>query len=162
MVKELSPIEIERTDFSTSLRGYDRSEVDAHLRMISLHVAEAEADLREHAYAHLGEEMGRLLQHSREAADQMLADASAEAARLKEIAEKEAADLIAAARERVRVLRGSEREARQRMTELSARLGELHMNLAEMGQEPAAGLPATLDGEHVAKVIDLNEAELSS
>jgi DivIVA domain-containing protein len=90
MQHALSPEELESITFSTSLRGYDRDEVDEFLRTLAADLKESQKARADRLYENLGEEMGGLLQHARDSADQMLQEAEAEARRLREEAQEEA------------------------------------------------------------------------
>jgi DivIVA domain-containing protein len=88
----LTPEEIRKADFSVALRGYDRQEVEAFLQDIAEEVGILK-EASERAYQATGERLGELLQHSKDLADQLLADAQSEAATLVQDAASEAAEL---------------------------------------------------------------------
>lgn len=92
MREALSPDEVENLSFSASLRGYDRDEVDAFLKSLAADLREIE-QRSERLYETLGQEMGDLLQHARDSADQMVREAEIEAGMLREQAEKDAAKI---------------------------------------------------------------------
>jgi cell division initiation protein len=91
-MEPLTPEEIRGADFSIALRGYDRREVEAFLQ----DVAEEMADLKEtsaRSYQAAGEQLGELLQQSKDVADKLLLDAQNEAATLLQKAAAEAAGI---------------------------------------------------------------------
>lgn len=67
---DIKPEDIERTQFTSKMRGYDPEEVDAFLRNVAgqLRTVQAQA---EKGYQALGEQMGDLLQHAKDRADEM-------------------------------------------------------------------------------------------
>jgi DivIVA domain-containing protein len=92
MERAPTPEEIRGADFSIALRGYDRHEVEAFLQDVAAEVA-ALKDSSHKSYQALGEEVGQLLQQSKDVADKLLLDAQSEAAALLEDAANEAAEL---------------------------------------------------------------------
>jgi DivIVA domain-containing protein len=96
-------------EFPTALRGYDRLAVDAYVRKISQLVAELqttrspEAAIRR-ALERVGEEVSSILQRAHDTAAQITARSRSEAEDRLETARQEAAQIVAAAAERVREL----------------------------------------------------------
>ncbi len=132
MAEPLNPEDIETTTFPTSLRGYDRDSVDIFLQEVAaayeaaLSESQAARSGEEKPYRSLGEEMGDLLQHAKDSADQTralaqkeatarLAAAQEEAARLRADAEVQAAEVISAA----------ETEADRRVTDAAETVEQL-------------------------------------
>ena len=91
MQPELTPEDIETASFTVAIRGYDKQEVEAFLADVAEHVrvlTEASGS----AYVDLGEEMGELLQHARNSADEMTTRAQEEATALRAQVDAEIAD----------------------------------------------------------------------
>lgn len=88
---ELTPEDIETASFTVGIRGYDKQEVEAFLAEIADHVR-ALTEASSSAYVDLGEEMGELLQHARNSADEMTARAQEEATALRAQVDAEIAD----------------------------------------------------------------------
>ena len=86
----LTPDELENVSFTTTLRGYDRDEVDAFIKNVQAALKEAERQRSERLYAHMGEEIGNLLQHAKDSAEEMKQDAESGAARMRADAETDA------------------------------------------------------------------------
>jgi DivIVA domain-containing protein len=76
--------------FPTALRGYSKSEVEALLQRLSDEIEQLKSERDDaHAravdvYQRVGDELGELLQHSRDWADRIVAEAEAEAEKIKE------------------------------------------------------------------------------
>ena len=87
----LTPDQLENVSFTTTLRGYDRDEVDAFIKNVQVALKEAERQRSERLYAHMGEEIGNLLQHAKDSAEEMQKEAEADAARMRADAETDAA-----------------------------------------------------------------------
>lgn len=81
---DLSPDEVERQQFTTSRRGYTKEEVDAYLRALAEDVRNYLRSSSERLYVSLGEEMGGLLQHARDSADEMIRSAEQQVAAIRE------------------------------------------------------------------------------
>lgn len=76
--------EVTRVEFSASRRGYDRAEVDRYVEKVSRIVVELEAmrspdAVIERALADVGEETSAILRRARKAAEEIIADAEAQA-----------------------------------------------------------------------------------
>lgn len=154
MNEELSADDIEAQSFSTGRRGYDKEEVDEYLRSLAGEVRAYQSASSERLYQSLGEEMGSLLQHSRDSADAMLKEAEENAAATRHVAEQDAhetraeaqrqADEIRAAAEsdaeqrikeaddKVRYLEGIEAESRDRLTSLRQEIQSVVTHLATL------------------------------
>jgi DivIVA domain-containing protein len=89
MERALTPDEIRGADFTIALRGYDRHEVEAFLQDVASQFA-ALKDSSNKSYQAVGEELGHLLQQSKDVADKLLLDAQNEAAALLQNATDEA------------------------------------------------------------------------
>lgn len=82
MQPELTPEEIEQASFTIGLRGYDKQEVESFLADIADQIR-ALGEVSANTYVDLGEEMGELLQHARDTADEMTRKAEEEATALR-------------------------------------------------------------------------------
>jgi len=91
MQPELTPEDIETASFTVAIRGYDKQEVEAFLADTADHVR-ALTEASGSAYVDLGEEMGELLQHARNSADEMTTRAQEEATALRAQVDAEIAD----------------------------------------------------------------------
>lgn len=91
MQPELTPEEIETASFTIGLRGYDKQEVEDYLVAVADHIRLI-SDVSRSAYVDLGEEMGELLQHARDSADEMTLKAQEEATALRAEVDAEATD----------------------------------------------------------------------
>jgi cell division initiation protein len=151
MQEELVPEYIEGRDFSTSLRGYDKGEVDSFLSSIAAEIRDYQRANSERLYQNLGEEMGSLLQHAKDSSDAMRKEAEEDAAAIRHTAESDAqrtradaehkssdiraaaeadaAERIKEAEDRVRALESVERDARERVRALR---GELEVVAAQL------------------------------
>ncbi|MGH2699592.1 MAG: DivIVA domain-containing protein [Actinomycetota bacterium] len=101
MQPELTPEDIETASFTIAIRGYDKQEVEAFLADTA-DLVRALTDASGNAYVDLGEEMGELLQHARNSADQMTAQAQEEVTALRAQIDAEIADKRREADEYVR------------------------------------------------------------
>lgn len=101
MQPELTPEDIEAASFTVAIRGYDKAEVEAFLADVADHVRVL-TEASGNAYVDLGEEMGELLQHARNSADEMTARAQEEATALRAQVDAEIADKKREADEYVR------------------------------------------------------------
>lgn len=88
-MSELKPEDVERATFTTKMRGYDPEEVEAFLRKVAEQLRQAEARA-ERSFEAAGEQMGDLLQHAKNLADSITAEAEADAARMRQEAEADA------------------------------------------------------------------------
>lgn len=91
MQPEMTPEEIETASFTIGLRGYDKQEVEDYLVAVADHIRLI-SDASRSAYVDLGEEMGELLQHARDSADEMTRTASEEATALRAEVDAEVAN----------------------------------------------------------------------
>jgi DivIVA domain-containing protein len=151
MRESLAPEELEQASFSVVLRGYDRDEVDAYLKNVVDELRETQRLRSERLYETLGEEMGGLLQHARDSADDMIAQAQSEAASLREEARRaagatrsdakvEAKDLLDRARADAQQTRAeADKAAQARVDEAARRVAELEQSEAE-ARERVSGL----------------------
>jgi DivIVA domain-containing protein len=98
---ELTPEDIETASFTVGIRGYDKQEVEAFLADVADHVR-ALTEASSSAYVDLGEEMGELLQHARNSADEMTNRALEEATAVRAQVDAEIADKRREADEYVR------------------------------------------------------------
>jgi cell division initiation protein len=103
------PVALVHADFPSALRGYDRLAVDAYVQQISQMVTELQATRSpeaavRRALERVGEQISGILQRAHEAAEQITAQSRGEAEDRLERARSEAAEIIAAAQQRVRDL----------------------------------------------------------
>lgn len=143
MQEALSPEELENAGFSTSLRGYDKDEVDAYLRSVAAELRESQKQRSEKLYETLGEEMGSLLQHARDSAVDMTSRAEADAAQVRDKAAADAAHTREEAAADGRAIReeathqaseiraAAERDASQRISEAEGRVADLEDSEAQ-------------------------------
>ena len=132
MPDNVSPDAIESAEFSTSLRGYDKDEVDAFLRLIGaehrrlLEAGRTSRNNNDKPYKSLGADVGELLQHAKDTADGIKRKAEEEAARVREEAKKAAAATRERADTEARKARESaEYDASQRTKDAQRRIEEL-------------------------------------
>jgi len=141
------PAEIRDISFPGAMRGYDRRAVDAYVKRVNRVIAELEvtrspeAAIR-HALDRLGQQTTGVLQHAREAADELAATALAEsehtttrarveAEEVLEEAKEDAEELIAQAhKEAAERLRHAEEQLRSAQDEAEGRLRELKARTA--------------------------------
>jgi cell division septum initiation protein DivIVA len=167
----------ERLRLSSSLRGYARGEVDALLERLNEEIDELKRE-RDDAqaravdvYQRVGDELGELLQHSRDWADRIVAEAETEAVKVKEQARAgvkrlhldaeqeaervraeaklQAGRLIEQAEARLDQIREAEDHARRRVQTLQRRL----LSIAEQLDEDAVQIeepPAAVSEIEVA------------
>lgn len=164
MLEPLSPQDIEKADFAIAMRGYDREEVDGFLRAMAQEQRTLLEELTtakrgaEQSYLALGDEIGGLLQHAKDVADDMVKKADEEAARLlddarqaaerttseseqraaeiRAEAQKDAAECVADATEKVSALQESERDARERLHSLRTLLQSLGNDIEQAEAKP--------------------------
>jgi len=123
--QQVTPQEVHNARFSSRVRGYDRDEVDAFLRMLATELEQMIENQQllqnqpppvveeEEPYAKLGSDAGKLMQLAREHADRMKAEALAEIAADRAAAEKEVAELLEHANTEASALREmAERDAK--------------------------------------------------
>lgn len=91
MQPELTPEEIEQASFTIGLRGYDKQEVESFLADVADQLRGLR-DMSANTYVDLGEEMGELLQHARDTADEMTRKAEEKATALRAQVDVEAND----------------------------------------------------------------------
>jgi cell division initiation protein len=101
MQPELTPEDIETASFTVAIRGYDKQEVEAFLAEVA-DLVRALTEASGNAYVDLGEEMGELLQHARNSADQMTTQAQEEVTALRAQVDAELSDKRREADEYVR------------------------------------------------------------
>jgi DivIVA domain-containing protein len=178
MRETLSAKDIERAEFSTSLRGYDRDEVDAFLSTVAddhrrlFEALESSRRTADKPYHKLGVEMGELLQHAKDHADQltrraeeaakqsrqeakrlaneMKEKAERKASEIKQAAEYEVSMRIKDAERRVGELIAAEGDARRRLHDIQAEIRNVMERMqraeASLGGEPGREDPASADG----------------
>ena len=154
---DLTPEGLEEHSFTYSVWGYKRAEVDEYLDRIARAWGASLDSARERAFMDLGERMGELLQHAKDAADGLVGEATAaagviradaraeartildrtavEAARVTEEARVQAEERVAQAESRVQELNVEEAHTRDRISSLRRSLGEVGERLASL--EPA-------------------------
>jgi DivIVA domain-containing protein len=131
----LTPTDVRATSFPETEFGYDKARVDAFIRAIADEFERLEAELAaaiaraEEPYHQVGREMGSLLQHARDAADELKRKSELEAATMMQNAEK----TVAKADEEVRILKKrAEQEADAILREARVEAGRLHQKAADM------------------------------
>jgi DivIVA domain-containing protein len=161
MAEPIGPEDIENVTFPTSLRGYDRDSVDIFLQEVASAYEAATNELNaaraQKPYRSLGEEMGDLLQHAKDSAEETkrtaesearvvldqanqtagekLAGVEAEAVRIRQDAEQDATQKIQEAAETVAQLEKMESEARAELRTLRMRLESVVGQLASLERE---------------------------
>lgn len=148
--------DLTKVEFATALRGYDKEEVDTFLRELADEHNRLLTELAttkrsaEKAYQEMGEEIGDLLQHAKDVADQMRKKAEEEAANTKETARRAAERTVAEAENKADSLRRAAesdaivrvREAQQKVSSLQdteqqvrTRLYSLRMTIETLGEQ---------------------------
>nr|MBA2599570.1 DivIVA domain-containing protein [Actinomycetota bacterium] len=89
MAEDITPDVISGASFSSSLRGFDKDEVQAFLAAVAQRVASLQ-DEAENAHLNLGERIGRLLQDAKDNSDEITERARNEAAQEREVAVQDA------------------------------------------------------------------------
>jgi DivIVA domain-containing protein len=132
MRETLSAKDIERAEFSTSLRGYDRDEVDGFLSTVAddhrrlSEALESSRRTADKSYHKLGAEMGELLQHAKDHADQLTRRAEEEAKQSRQEAKKQANEIKEKAERKAgEIKQAAEYEASMRIKDAERRVGEL-------------------------------------
>lgn len=180
MIEPLSPQNIENAEFPVAVRGYSREEVDAFLRDLAQQQATLTEELAkakqesEKTYLALGEEIGGLLQHAKDLSDDMIKKGEEEAARLNEearraaertrsnardrsveiirAAEKDAAECVADAEQKIAELREAEAEARNQLESLRALAESLSGQIQQVEKkEPISRQPADITPADIAE-----------
>ncbi|CAN5692293.1 hypothetical protein BH24ACT26_BH24ACT26_22920 [soil metagenome] len=155
MSKDVSVEAIETAEFSTSLRGYDKDEVDAFLRMVGaehrrlLEAGRTVSNNQEKPYHRLGADVGELLQHAKDSADALKRKAEEDCARMREEAKKS----VAAAKEKAEkhaqeIRKAAEYDASERAKDAQRRLEELkaiEASINEQLEELRGRLSSVLD-----------------
>ena len=135
MWREITPDELENVNFSTSFRGYATDEVDGFLQSAADGMRAAMREVTEKAYQRLGEDIGSLLQHARDVADEMQKKAEEQANALRADAEREASRVRQEADSAASQTRAdAERDASQRTARADAeveRLGAIEAQTRE-------------------------------
>ena len=181
-----SPEEIANASFSIGLRGYDRGEVDAFLVAVGDYVRALQQGDQDKPYKSLGEEIGDLLQHAKDAAEglarkaeeeaeALLDQASTDAWRAKKEAEEDANKLRTAAQRealeaekqaegKIKELEEVEREVRHRIhvlrSELVAITDELHTLEEPEGEEEDTAIVEAVDStptNSFKTIVDIEE-----
>jgi cell division initiation protein len=137
-----STTSLERVEFATAIRGYDKDEVDTFLRELAAEHNRMMAELAaaqqgaEKVYLEMGEEIGDILQHAKDVADQMKKQAEEESARradeLRTAAEVSALKQIRDAQEKVRQLKAAEQEVRARLQTIADTIHSLSIRIADI------------------------------
>lgn len=181
----ITPEYLEQVEFTSSLRGYDREEVDSLLASVADEIARLQALASQsrapvqRPYDSLGEEMGALLQHAKDTADEITAkarreaeelragaessagtltgDAEREAAGIREQAQRDAITIVQEAEERVEHLKRTETEIRARLRDMSSELQTITQRLEDVGTPPPFGEGIEDEGEEDPLRLDTNE-----
>jgi DivIVA domain-containing protein len=124
------PGDIRDISFATTVRGYDRREVDAYVERVNRVIAELEVSRSpqsavKHALDRVGEQTSGVLQRAREVAEQLTATALAEADHATRRAKVEAEEAVESAQMHAHQLRGqSKEEADEILARASAQAAE--------------------------------------
>jgi DivIVA domain-containing protein len=147
-------------EFPTALRGYDRLAVDAYVQRTSQLVAELQATRSpdaaiRRALERVGEEVSGILQRAHEAAGQITFQSRSEAEDRLETARQEAAQIVAAAEERVRELDAETDRIwaeRHRIVEDTRELARDLLSITDGAAErfPAEAVPLEPEGDVTA------------
>jgi DivIVA domain-containing protein len=120
-VRDALAQEIRDPSFSSSIRGYDRDDVDRYVERVNQLIAElqisvsARAAVR-HALERVGEQTSGILQHARETAEEITSSAREEAEETIARANAEAGDVVARAEREVGQLAAEARAEAERTT----------------------------------------------
>jgi DivIVA domain-containing protein len=126
-VELMVPEDIRNVSFPGSVRGYDRSAVDAYVTRVNRAIAELEVSSSpraavRHALEQVGEQTSGILQRARESAEEITASARKEAEEMTDRAKAEAAEIVVnASTEADR----AKAEARQVIAKAKAEAGEI-------------------------------------
>jgi len=147
-------------EFPTALRGYDRFAVDAYVQRTSQLVAELQATRSpdaaiRRALERVGGEVSGILQRAHEAAGQITFQSRSEAEDRLETARREAAQIVAAAEERVRELDAETDRIwaeRHRIVEDTRELARDLLSITDGAAErfPAEAVPLEPEGDVTA------------
>jgi DivIVA domain-containing protein len=142
---------LERVQFATAIRGYDKDEVDTFLRELATEHNRMMAELvaaqknAENVYLEMGEEIGDILQHAKDVADQMIKRAEEEAAVITEQARRAAAKTASEAARRADQLKEADQEIRARISLMAETIQSLSLQIADM--DSASETEATANDE---------------
>jgi DivIVA domain-containing protein len=131
--------EIRDVSFPIAVRGYERHAVDAYIQRVNRVIAELEvgsspqAAVR-HALDRVGDEIGGVLQHARQSAEEITAEALAEAAATTAKARTEAEQIMGDVERQAHELRG---RSKQQADEMLARAREQAAELTLRAEEKA-------------------------
>ena len=184
MARGVTPEAIERADFPTALRGYDKEEVDAFLQEVAAEhrklaaAASSATTGADKPYQRFGQDVGELLQQAKDFADRLKQRGEEEAGRLREEAKKaaretkertkkeaeeikasaeySASERIKDAERRVKELNAAEAKAKEHLEDLRGRLRAILDQVEEMG---GAARPKATQEQGAAPVADAREAE---
>jgi DivIVA domain-containing protein len=127
----LSPEEIQSLTFNVVMRGYARDEVQEFLNAVSAEIQRVE-ELADQAYRRAGEDIGDLLQRSKDIADKINTEAEAVAQATRAKAESDAARMRA--------------EAEQDSTKLRADAEQYSTSMRSEAEKYSAGTRSDADG----------------
>jgi DivIVA domain-containing protein len=167
---QVTPEDVYNARFSSRVRGYDREEVDAFLRVLAAELNQlienqqllqnqTPVDVEdEEPYAKLGSDAGKLMQLARDHADRMKAEAMAEISAERAAAATAAAEVLEKAKTEAAAVRGmAERDATsikddadRQHAEAQSRAREVEIeteNLAARAQTEAEGIRAAAETE---------------
>lgn len=148
--------DLERVEFATAIRGYDKDEVDTFLRELAVEHNRIAAELSaakksaDKSYVEMGEEIGDILQHTRDVADQMIKSAEEEAAGIKERARRAAEQTATEAARRADRLKEAEQEIRTRIRMMAETIQSLTVQIVEMDSTSEAEASKAETGEIAA------------
>ena len=146
MRDRLAPEVIEAMEFTTTLRGYDKDEVESFLREIAEDIRDLQRDAEQKPYLSLGDEIGALLQHARDSAEKITADAQQQAEGALAEAQREAAAVLADARASADQIEEAARDHAHEMEREAERSSNARVAEAEVSVERLKEVEVTVRG----------------
>ena len=144
-------------DFPITIRGYDRLAVDAYVKKTSQLVAELQATRSpeaavRRALERVGEQISGILQRAHETAEQITAQSRSEAEDRLEVARREAAQITAAAEQRVKELDAETDRVWAERHRIVEDVRELARQLVALGDAASQRFPAAEETAPVGPV----------
>jgi DivIVA domain-containing protein len=142
------PADVRDVSFATSVRGYDRREVDAYVERVNRVIAELEISRSpqsaiKHALDRVGEQTSGVMQRGREVAEELTATALAEADHATRRAKVEAEEMVESAQMQAHQLRG---QAKEEADEIVAGASAKAAERLRRGQEELQRLQTETEG----------------
>jgi DivIVA domain-containing protein len=147
---------LEHVEFATAIRGYDKDEVNTFLKELATEHNRMMAELvaaqksAENVYLEMGEEIGDILQHAKDVADQMIKRAEEEAAVITEQARRAAAKTATAAARRADQLKEADQEIRARISLMAETIQSLSLQIADMDSASETEAAANDEASEIA------------